>query len=262
MKKTKIVILFILLLVFDLSFSQTKLKQITPASEVTEEFYSAVFENNTQKAIKMLGTKFPANYEPKNKMTPLQAAIMQNNLALVKALVEGGANINNTEKVSTGESNSESAVEDAAGGGTLEILQYLLQKGGTITNNSAFNLAGFGHFYDCAKLLLLKGANQDKGDIRGKLWLFEQAVRKSDYEVLNALKLNKDELDSNNYDGETALIIAVKNKNDNMVIYLLKKGVNKNKPETFDAGDDISYGKKPIQIATKMKLTKIVKLLK
>ena len=47
-----------------------------------------------------------------------------------------------------------------------------------------------------------------------------------------------------------------------MVKYLLKKGVDKNKPETFDAGDDISYGKKPVQIAVKMKFTEIAKLLK
>jgi len=253
--------LLIILLAFDRSFSQTKPKQ-TPAREVTEEFYDAVFADNTPKAIKMLETKFPANYEPKNKITPLQAAIWQNNLALVKALAEGGANINNTVKASAGESNSQSAVEVAAGKGTLEILKYLLQKGGSITTNSAFNTAGFGQFYDCAKLLLLKGANQDKGDIRGKLWVFEQAVRKSDYQVLNALKLNKDEWDSNNYEGETALIIAVKNRNAEMVQYLLKKGVNKNKPETFDAGDEISYGKKPIQIASQMKLAAIVKLLK
>lgn len=252
MKNIKILFLLLTISFGSKSVSQTKTKATVPSRETVEEFYDAIFANDTQKAIKMIGTKFPANYEPQNKVTPLQAAIWQNNLVLIKALVEKGANIN---------SSNAQAVEVAAEKGTVEILSYLIQKGGSISNK-AFNTAGFGHFYDSAKLLLLKDASQEKGDIRGKLWVFEQAVRKSDYEVLNALKLDKEEINSHNYDGETALIIAVKNKNTEMVKYLLKKGADKNKPETFDAGDDISYGKKPIQIATKMKLTEIVKLLK
>ncbi|WP_289665754.1 ankyrin repeat domain-containing protein [Flavobacterium panacagri] len=255
MKKLQLIVLTVFLSALNASFSQSKPKQTVPSREVVEEFYDAIFANNTQKALKMIGTKFPANYEPSNKIAPMQAAIWQNNLTLVKALVEGGAVINKPKS-------DESYIETAAEKGTLEIVQYLIQKGGNITNSKAFNTAGFSHFYDCAKLLLLKGANQEKGDIRGKLWVFEQAVRKSDYEVLNALKLDKAELDSNNYDGETALIIAVKKNNIEMVKYLLKKGVDKNKPETFDAGDDISYGKKPVQIAVKMKFTEIAKLLK
>ena len=79
---------------------------------------------------------------------------------------------------------------------------------------------------------------------------------------MNALKFNKGDIDYHNYDGETTLIIAVKKNNPEMVKYLLKKGADKNKPETFDAGDDISYGEKPIQIAAKMKFTEIVKELK
>lgn len=255
MKKIKILIVTLLLFAFGACFSQSKPKQVIPSREIVEEFYDAIFANNTQKALKMLGAQFPANYEPKNKIAPIEAAIWQNNLIVVKALVEGGALINKPNS-------DETYVETAADKDTIEILKYLIQKGGNIKNSNAFNSAGFSHFYDSAKLLLLKGANQEKGDIRGKLWMFEEAVRRSDYEVLNALKLNKDELDSNNYEGETALIIAVKKNNLEMVKYLLKKGVNKNKPETFDAGDDISYGKKPIQIATKMKLTEIVKVLK
>ena len=254
MKKIKLIALS--LLVFSLSscFSESKPKQVVPSPAVVDEFYDAVFANRTQKALKMIGAKFPANYEPKNKIAPLQAAIWQNNLAVVKALVESGAVINKPKS-------DESYVETAADKGTLEILKYLIQKGGNITNSDAFNTAGFGNFYDCAKLLLLKGANQEKGDIRGKFHVFEEAVRRSDYEVLNALKFNKGDIDYHNYDGETALIIAVKKNNLEMVKYLLKKGADKNKPETFDAGDDISHGEKPIQIATKMKFTEIVRLL-
>ncbi|MCR4030586.1 MULTISPECIES: ankyrin repeat domain-containing protein [Flavobacterium] len=252
MKNLKTILLLLTISIFGQSIAQTKTKIPVPSRETIEEFYDAIFADNTQKVLKMIGTKFPANYEPKNKILPLQAAIWQKNLTVVKALTEGGANINNPTL---------SVVDTAAEKGAFEILSYFIQKGAKISNKS-FNIAGFYQSYNCAKLLLQKGANQDGGDIRGKFWVFEQAVRKSDYEVLKALKLDKDEINYHNYDGETALIIAIKNKNIDMVKYLLQRGVDKNKPETFDAGDDISYGKKPIQIATKMKLTEIVKLLK
>jgi len=59
-----------------------------------------------------------------------------------------------------------------------------------------------------------------------------------------------------------ALIIAIKNNNIEMVQYLIQKGVDKNKPETFDCGDDISYGKLPIEIAKDNNFEEIVEILK
>lgn len=46
-----------------------------------------------------------------------------------------------------------------------------------------------------------------------------------------------------------------------MVQFLLSKNVDKNKPETFDCGDDISYGKTPLQIAKEKGFSEIVTLL-
>ncbi|WP_370630314.1 ankyrin repeat domain-containing protein [Pedobacter sp. D749] len=84
----------------------------------------------------------------------------------------------------------------------------------------------------------------------------------SDYKILNALRLTKDDLDFNECNGETALIIAINNNNIAMVQYLIKIDVDKNKPETFDCGDDIYYGKLPIEIAKANNFEEIVEVLK
>ncbi len=221
-------------------------------------------EGKIKVELRLLRSSFPPSYQPTNKITPLHAAIWQNNLRIVTFLVEGGAAINSDSVISEAEkkASDSSPIEVAAEYGRLAILQYLIEKGGNISNNGAFNTAASGGFYECAKLLLLKGANQEKGDERGKHWMLEQAVIKSDYDVLAALTLNDDEINSTNYNGETALIIAVKNNNAKMVKYLLERGADKKKPETFESDDDkTTYGKKPIQIAKKMKFAEIVKLL-
>lgn len=251
MKRIKLILIFIIALINQTVIAQAK--KAIPSETVVNEFYDAIFADNNTKVKQLLSGKFPASFEPHNRITPLQAAIWQKNITVVKWLVEGGANINSKIK---------SAVEEAAGKGELEILEYLVSKGGDLKNNDAFSIAGNAGEYNCARFLLLKGARQNSGDASGKLRVFEAAVSKSDYEVLKALRLAPEELDNNNCEGETALIIAVKQNNVEMVKYLLKCGVNKNKPETYDCGDDISYGKKPIDIARKKGYQEVVKLLK
>lgn len=224
-----------------------------PTDEIVEEFYRAIFDKDSIKVRQMVGTTFPANYEPKNKIPPLQALIWtSDNLYLIKLFVENGADINKKGSF---------LVLVASEYGRLETLRYLVEKGCDIKHNDAFSKAGFHQFYDEARFLLLIGANQEKGDIRGKLWVFEQAVIKSDYEVLNKLNLTNGEINENNCNGETALIIAIKQNNPEMVKYLINKNTDKKKPETYDCGDEISYGKTPIQIARENDFQEIIALL-
>ncbi|SOD19945.1 ankyrin repeat domain-containing protein [Pedobacter xixiisoli] len=233
--------------------SDAATKKVIPTDEIVNEFYDAIFDKDNQKVSQMLGTSFPADYLPKNKISPLQALIWSSDDAdLAKQLIEGGANFNSKDNP---------AVLIACEYKRLETLKYLIAKGSDIKQTEAFNKAGFYQFYEGAKVLLLKGANQEKGDIRGKIWVYEQAVTKSDYEVLKALKLTKEEINQHSCDGETALIIAVKQNNPKMVEYLIKRGANKNKPETFDCGDDIHYGKTPIQIAKEHNFREIAALI-
>lgn len=222
----------------------------TPDSKTINEFYDAIDTSDVAKVKEMLTNKFPAKYEPTTKVTPLKFAIWQKDICIVKMLVEGGANINAKE----------SAVEESAGQGELSIMKYLIEKGGII-QKSTFNTAANNHFYEVAKFLLSKGASQDAGEISGKLWMYLEAVRQSDYVVLKQLQLNKEEFNYNDCEGQTALIIAVNKNNVEMAKYLISKGVNKNKPETFDCGDETSYGQKPIEIARKKKYAELVRLL-
>lgn len=224
-----------------------------PTWQIVDEFYDAIFANDTEKVKGMVGTTIPANFQPKNKISPLQAVIWTaDNVSLVQFMINGGITFNDKK---------ENLVLVACEYKRLEILKYLIQKGVAFKDNDSFNKAGFYQFYEGAKYVLLKGADQNIGDIRGKLWVFHEAVRKSDYEVLNALKLTKDDLEFNECTGESALIIAVKNNNLEMVKYLIEKGADKNKPETFDCGDDTSYGKLPIEIARDNKFKEIVATL-
>ena len=224
-----------------------------PTWQIVDEFYDAIFANDTEKVQSMLETTFPANFQPKNKITPLQAVIWTaDNVSLMKFMIDAGVNFNHKK---------ENLVLDACEYKRLEILKYLVEKEIAYKDNGSFNKAGFYQFYDGAKYLLLKGADQNVGDIRGKLWVFHEAVRQSDYDVLNMLELTKDDLAFNECDGESALIIAIKANNLELVKYLLKKGADKNKPETFDCGDDIYYGKLPIEFAKENNFEEIVKLL-
>jgi len=228
---------------------QSELSKIPePTDEVIEKFYQSIFSNNTDVVLQMIGSEFPGNFEPKYKVTPLQAAIWQNNIEVVKKLVENKANIN---------SKKHSAIEEASKYGTYEILKYLILKKGNL-NNRAFNIA---KNYKCAKLLLKNGASQNSGDVQGKLNFYLEAVNRNDIQAIKLLELNKDELNYNACDGNTALIIAIKNNNAELVDFLIKKGVDVQKPETYDCGDDIWYGEIPIQIARGNNFHEIVTLL-
>lgn len=220
-----------------------------PTAETIEKFYDAIHSKKTALALKMLDTEFPPDFEPTTKILPLQAAIWENNLAIVKKLIENNARIDTDDF---------SGVKEAASYGTFEILKYLVSKKGNI-NNGAFNHA---KNYKCAKFLLENGADANQGEVSGTLSFYLEAVTRDDRAALKLLNLNKNNLDYNNCEGDTALIIAIKARNIEMVKYLIALGVDVEKPETFDCGDDISVGKKPLELAIESKNIPLIQLIK
>jgi ankyrin repeat protein len=276
MKKTAI-ILSVLMLIVNVSGQtrqeQTATEPISIDSIVfnraeINEFYYAISNGDIEKIERMINSRqFPANYEPITKITPLEAAIWANNIEIVKLLVEKGANIN---------SEKNSAIEACANRSThiirvtaederktLEILEYLLSKGGDVQNNDTFATAGFNQNYEMAKLLLNYNINQSSEEIRGIFWVLKEAVLRSDYAVLDKLELNEDVLNYQYYnEHRTVLIIAVENNDIDMVKYLLNRGADKNKPEMFEEGDaGTFFGKLPIEIARENNFWGIVELL-
>lgn len=224
------------------------------SEETISKFYDAIFSNNETLVMEMLESKeFPGNSEPANKIAPLQAAIWQNNFNIAIALIEHGADVN---------SSSYSPVLVAAEYGACEILAYLVEHGASFRDNGSFRASGFYQHYECARFLLGQGANQGIGDFAGKLWVLQEAVLRADYDVLEMLVLNREELNAMNCTGENALILAVKQRDVQLVKYLLKRGADKNMPETFDCGDDISVGLTPVEIAKKNKDIKMLEILK
>lgn len=246
---------YIYILFFILQVSEANSQEYVPSVDTVNSFYDAIFANNTPLVISMLENKvFPADFEPNNKVTPLQAAIWQNNPRVVEALVEKGASI---------DSQTKSAVLEAAEKGRFSILKFLLAQGGNINPppHGAFNVAANNDHYDCARYLLMNGARQDLGNVEGKLKFLKAAAIQSDFEALDKLILSKEEINTPDCEGETPLIAAVKANLLDVVAYLSDRGADKKLRETFDCGDDISYGMTPIEIALELGFSDIVNYL-
>lgn len=118
------------------------------------------FDDKTKYAQELIKYKANVNYvecnsgkeDQKNNATPLIAASRQNNLELVKLLIENGANINYTNP------NDEDALSLATLLKNYDIVLYLLQQGA-----------------DCSKILYTKGGAVNPQDIYMKNWINDEA---------------------------------------------------------------------------------------
>ncbi|MGJ1204311.1 ankyrin repeat domain-containing protein [Sphingobacterium lactis] len=218
-----------------------------------EAFYRSIFAGDTVSVNTMMEWKFiPPNFKPKNHIAPLEASIRSKDQAVYFVLLANG--------FTPGENKDELLLQ-AAEYGRLSILEDLLDKSASL-ETGAFNKAGFHAHYDCGKYLLMQGANQEIGDIRGKYWMFFEAVKRSDYDVLDRLQMNQADWDYNDCNGQTAIILSIKKQDATLLRYLLEKGANRDKPETFDCGDEIYLGKTPMAIAKQLKNQEMINLLK
>lgn len=112
----------LLLVSLILSFSQLH-------AQANDEFLDAVRDGNLEKVKVLLKTKVNLNATDSREMTPLLLSSADNNLDMVKVLVEGGADVNRKHK-ETGKT----PLIYAAANGHVDILRYLLSRPGIIVN--------------------------------------------------------------------------------------------------------------------------------
>ncbi len=150
----RLTVLYRLLLISLFFFS------FTLSADVNEEFIEAVKDTNIEKVKILLKSKVNLNATDSREMTPLLIASVDNNLELVKLLVEAGADVNRKQK-ETGKT----ALMYSSANGHVEILRYLLSRPGILINakdkegKTALVHAVFFARKDAVSLLLENKAN-------------------------------------------------------------------------------------------------------
>ena len=99
------------------------------SADVNEELLEAVKDANLEKVKVLLKSKVNLNATDSREMTPLLLSSADNNLEIVKTLVESGADVNRKHK-ETGKT----ALMYSAANGHLDILRYLLSRPGILVN--------------------------------------------------------------------------------------------------------------------------------
>ncbi|MBP7283433.1 MAG: ankyrin repeat domain-containing protein [Leptospiraceae bacterium] len=129
-------------------------------AQANNDFLEAVKDGDIEKVQIFLKTKVNVNATDSREMTPLLIAAGDNNLEMVKLLVEAGADVNRKHK-ETGKN----ALIQAASNGHLDILRYLLARPGVLVNakdkegKTALIHAVFNARKDAVNLLLDNKAN-------------------------------------------------------------------------------------------------------
>jgi len=151
----------------------------------------------------------------KRLKTAVSAAAKTNDLALVKRLVEKGANINDNQL--------SISLEYAVYNNNIDMMEYLIEKGAIINDNQLFNALEYAVYknnIDMVEYLIEKGAR-----IEGAFEKSDSTCNNTDTESV----LDK----KNSRSKHSVLITAVKRGNIGIVRYLLDKGANVNFEDQF-----------------------------
>ena len=129
------------------------------------DLIKAVYEGDTKGVQRAL--RRGANPNAQYRGTPaLLWAVQQNHLSVVKALVAAGASLNRRDN------HGLTPLDQAAGGGMVEIVRFLLQAGARVntptSSGSALHMACAYDRLTIAKLLLAYGANTEARDADGR----------------------------------------------------------------------------------------------
>lgn len=168
--------------------------------------------------------------------TPLVVAARHDQYEIVKYLIAKGANVNAMDDY------ADTTLHYAAQHGRLDIMQLLLQKSAKIDVEGYFgsplHLASYKGKFQSVKFLVENGAditlkNEQFDDETSLHIAISQKHGNIAKYLIDKLAEKKLSLDETNLDDETPAIVAAKKGNDTLVYYLLEKGANLNKKDTF-----------------------------
>ena len=159
-------------------------------SETVQRFIYAIYQNDTNTAMKMLESNTNLVYAQENSLLPLLEAAATGNAPFVKRMLELGADINAEGDVWNASGFRMTALDEAAQYGHLEICQLLLEAGANpnhrssqqnTTLHSAFNNFTFSTNRNAiANVLLEYGANPFAEAGYNRNTPFEFAITRSD----------------------------------------------------------------------------------
>ena len=175
-------------------------------------------------AVAMLPTPKPAENMAAGGMTALAQTSVLRNTAMVKLLLDGGANVETPNRTLN------RPVHFAASSGSVEVLELLLERGARVGSRDRLMIAPLhsaaihGHV-DAARLLLDRGAEIEAADNAGFTALLD-AVESNQVAMVEFLAERRASFGARNNFGESALTIAAKVNAIEVARYLLERGEN------------------------------------
>lgn len=186
----------------------------------TDRLFRAIEKDETEKAIDLIKKTGKTDCRDSAGNTPLIAACSRGNMAVIRELIECGADVNAVN------SENESSLLAASKNGHLETISYLLDNNADIEirDNVGYGVlhaaAGFGHLA-VLEILLPRIGSKDSPDAFGNTPLIYAAMY-GHYNIVEFLLQNGADPDAQNVNGSTPLMEAAADGHRNTVEVLLR----------------------------------------
>lgn len=164
-----------------------------------------------------------------DNVSPLQAACLDNNRDLVKALISKGTNVNSKDAL------GHTALHIAAERNYKEIAELLISNNANVNSRNRdgitpLHCACLNNSKETAEFLVSKGANIDSKDILGSTALHLASERDYEETVKLMISLGAD-INAKDNDGWTPLYFTSRNNNRDISELLISKGADVNEKD-------------------------------